>query len=385
MWKYCRPSIGDARITACCESMRLLVSSENANKQMMVRFFFSFLSQWRWQRQLLRTNFVFFHFAPWLLCGWHILHMYAFEVRPQPYGEHLGPFHSQCGSHIFCFVPFLSMSFAFFSIVRWIRFTCEFMAFQRRSFRVTKCVDSIGIRSRMWGACCLPIICNLSTTNSTTKRISKNNGNCCVTTKLTRTTNFECKLKCCCCRPKTLDKLNFVCGLRIPERIGWIWSKLQLIAMADSFFVFTSKRKKKKRMKKMQFQHRKQRSEQKWSEHKKKKMKRKKENDSWDSCSDSAAAQDVKRKPKNAWNRFLHGICAQCAMLPWRERHVCAWNEKSLTMSMQHARSQRPTSVFVSIALHVRCTQAVQADGGHQRSEDPAEKKTKKKNCIFSE
>lgn len=62
MWKYCRPSIGDARITACCESMRLLVSSENANKQMMVRFFFLILITVAMAATVASDEFRFFPF-----------------------------------------------------------------------------------------------------------------------------------------------------------------------------------------------------------------------------------------------------------------------------------------------------------------------------------
>lgn len=79
---------------------------------------FLFLSHWRCYRQLRPTNVIYFPFFSQkqmcsLLvrsCVRVVYSAHAFEVRPQPYGEHLGSFHSQCGSHIF--FPFGSLEYS---------------------------------------------------------------------------------------------------------------------------------------------------------------------------------------------------------------------------------------------------------------------------------
>lgn len=306
LWKYWRRSIGDARITACCEWMRLLVSTENANERTMLRSYRRGDAidscVWRMSFQfffcisLLRScaGGIFLHIAIWRT-SWTI----SFTMR-------------QCGSHIFCFVPLLSMSFAFFSVVHRIH-SVWIYGISASSIPGDK-VQLVEARPLMWGACCLPIICNLSTTNSTKKRSRKTMEMAGWRQKWHAQRISNANLKCCCWRSPSIRNFRltaFRMRTTNPRR-----NRMNMIQIAidcnltESFFVFTTKE-----MKKLQFQHRKQ-----WSEQKRSKQK----NIPRDSCSDSAAAaRDVKRKPKNAWNRFLHGICAQCPVSMYFNDGAC--------------------------------------------------------------
>lgn len=107
-----------------------------------------FLSHLRCYRQLRSTNVIYFgdgkktkrnRKCALRSCAGGIFCVHAFEMRPsQPYGEHLGPFHSTMRKSHSLLGPF----FAFFSIVAAVvnslafNSGCvyEFMAFQRRSF-----------------------------------------------------------------------------------------------------------------------------------------------------------------------------------------------------------------------------------------------------------
>lgn len=212
----------------------------------------------------------------------------------------------------------------------------------------------------------LPIICNLSTTQSARKeaKTMKIVG----PTKATRTTNFECKLKCYCClrafvRNFTRFKLNFVCECDKSPRNRMNMSQIAIDWMTDFFLPFSPKKCAPKAMKYV-------------------KMMREKMPKIF-VPNRSELCSERKTQTENAWNRFAFCTRSLCSVFnvdgacvlsvrfvfehiedmhrvafsdsSWqmqhrppstqhfaalaREKHVCARNEKSLTMSMQHARS----------------------------------------------